>query len=117
MTEEKLMDLSFEGYIKNGGRLNEESFNKAMDVWPKISKGEEIELNERSIGQAEGMADFCKIPITREQKYLYACLREMDIRGAKGGLCDQEVLVEALSFTGDTVGRETFVNRHPHIFK
>lgn len=117
MTEERLIDFSFEGYLKNGGKLSRESFDIAMNVWPRISKGEEIEVSERSMSQAEGLGERCNIPVTREQKCFYARLRQMDIKGLEKGLCDEEVFAETLLWAGDNMNREIFVNKYPHVFK
>jgi hypothetical protein len=121
---------SAEGYWRLGGRLNEQSFDKAISLLSKLTTGENpLPMRESSLVQAKNMAEFSKVPITHEQKYLYAALREMTEktdeisdslpetqRTVPWKLFDQPLLAEVLLLTGETTKYNDFKSAYPNIF-
>ncbi len=124
------MQSSVEGYWRLGGRLSEQSFDKAISLLSKLTTEENtLPVRESSLVQAKNMAEFSKVPVTREQKYLYAALREMTGRtdgilasssdtlgNAPWSLSDQPLMAEVLLLTGETAQYNDFKNAYPNIF-
>jgi hypothetical protein len=67
-------------------------------------------VNMNSLAQAKDMAEFSRVPITLEQKRLYALLRDTT------GLTDQRLLAEVIRLT-DEANLDDFMRAYPNIFK
>lgn len=127
MVEGLTRQISAEEYWRSGGKLNRDSFEKAVAVLLKQANGEKPVVSNSSSAQVENMARFSKVPITLEQKYLYAVLSEMR-RKPKGKsdsppekpetmppLCDQPLLAEVIRLT-DEKNLDSFMRAYPNIF-
>ncbi len=118
-----------EEYRGLGGSLNEQSFDKAMGLLSELRTGS-LPVRESPLTQeAENMAKFSNVPVTQEQKYLYAALREMTkktdgmlasssdtLGNAPWSLSDQPLMAEVLLLTGETAKYDDFKNAYPNIF-
>ncbi|MDD4410232.1 MAG: hypothetical protein PHE32_00800 [Candidatus Shapirobacteria bacterium] len=92
MNAEKLVN-SFEEYSETGGQLNQEGFNKAMEI-RKIISGQRVKDFGPSFHQVKGMAERYKVEITEEQINFYILLRESNVGGENGGVCDRVIFDE-----------------------
>jgi len=92
MNAEKLVS-SFEEYSGMGGQLNQEGFNKAVE-FRKIISGQRVKDFGPSFYQVKGMAERCNLEITEEQINLYILLRESNVGGENGGVCDKVIFDE-----------------------
>lgn len=117
MDKEKLVNFSFEEYLKSGGRLDEKSFMEAEKLVNNAKNSEKFVKYGPCFGQVCSMAKRHNLEVKDEQINAYIFLRETELTGRDGGLCDQEILAETLLLTGDIVTREQFVNQNLHIFK
>ena len=117
MDKEKLVNFSFEEYSGMGGRLDKEGFDKAIVLLEMVKNRQRNGNYGSSFGQADSMAKRCNLEIASEQKDYYSFLRESNIGGMDGGLCDQEIFAETLLLTADIISREQFINQNLHIFK
>ncbi len=64
-------------YRMSGGILDKRSIDKAQGVLLALVRGEELEpVKKTCLLQADHWSKVCQIPITPEQKYLYATLRD-----------------------------------------
>jgi len=95
----------------NGG--DREIFEKASGVL-SIKAGEDLGVRKSSLAQADNMSRASGVPITQEQRDLYALLRE-DTVGFYGAFSDQELLAKVLQFT-DRTNLIPFMNAYPIIF-
>ena len=66
------INTDVEAYWESGGKLNRGSFEAAMSVLLEQANKEERGVDDSSLVQAENMVRFSQIPITPEQRYLYA---------------------------------------------
>ena len=121
----QVINSDAEEYWKSGGMLNRNSFEKARAVLSKQAN-EERRVSDSSLAQVENMARFSKVPITPEQKYLYAVLRDMtrETEGKSGSpsgtvpvwvLTDQRLLAEVLRLT-DKVKLNFLMRAYPNIW-
>ena len=114
---EKLVNFSFEEYLESGGRLDEKSFMEVGGLVNNAKNSEKIVKYGPCFGQVKSMATRHNLEVTDEQINTYIFLRETELTGRNGGLCDQEILAETLLLTGDIISREQFINQNLHIFK
>ena len=121
-------------YWKSGGKLNRDGFEMAKYMRFSLAQGNKPRwVRNGSLAQAEGMAGFSKVPITLEQKYLYAILRETremigETEGKSDsspetpgtmppwGLTDQLLLAEVIRLTDET-NLDSFMRAYPNIFE
>ncbi len=127
----QIINANAEEYWKPGGKLNRDSFEKARGVLSEQANEEKRRVSDSSLAQVENMARFSKVPITQEQKDLYAVLRDMtgeteersDSPPETPGtvpvwaLTDQRLLAEVILLTGDMTKRDSFTGVYPNIFK
>jgi len=119
--------VNAEEYWRLGGKLNRDSFEKARGVLSEQANKEKCRVSDNSLAQAENMERFSQVPITPEQKYLYAVLREMSGKTEEGPtppgtmplrtLDDQLLLAEVFLLMGDMANRNSFMDAYPDIFK
>lgn len=117
---------NYQEYRNIGGEFSEEDYLEALSI---LSNKEEKPgtVARASLNQAESMARFANLPVTTEQRYLYAVLRERPLREVKKevipgeiipveSLSDQRILAEVFLLTGDLVNYEYFKSSYPNIF-
>ncbi len=133
MTEKlgkQIINANAEEYWKSGGKLNRDSFEKARGLLSEQANEEKRRISDSSLARVENMARFSKVPITQEQKYLYAVLRSMtgETEGRSDSLpetprtvpvwtlTDQRLLAEVIRLTDET-NLDSFMGVYPNIFK
>ena len=124
------INTDVEAYWESGGKLNRGSFEAAMSVLLEQANKEERGVDDSSLVQAENMVRFSQIPITPEQRYLYAVLRGMTRETERGSdsppekpgtapvwaLTDQRLLAEVIRLTDET-NLDPFMRAYPNIFR
>jgi len=127
MVERLIGQGTAEEYWESGGMLNSDSFKYAMLGLADIVE-KPLSVSKSSLAQVEIMVMFSHIPITSEQEYLYAILREMVGNPNEGydfpegtvpvwTLSDEHLLAEVFLLTNDMTKRNSFMNAYPNIFK
>jgi len=119
-----------EEYWRLGGRLNRDSFKEVGAILLELANGKKPGVRDSLLAQAENMAEFSRVPITEEQKYLYSILREIirkterkfdsspEIPGVMQpwNLTDQRLFAEVLLLTGAMTEYYSFMRAYPNIF-
>jgi len=124
---ERLIDQgTAEEYWKSGGILDRKSFDYAMLGLADIVE-KPLLVDKSSLAQVKIMVWFSHIPVTSEQEYLYAILREMVGNPNEGydfpegtvpvwTLDDEDLLAEVFLLTNDKTKRNSFMKAYPNIF-
>jgi hypothetical protein len=98
-------------YINSGGRWNEETFDRLMEIVDERETNP-IRVREVFIHQAQGMGAFTGLVITPKEQYLYGVLCQKPIEKT---LSQQLLLAEVMLVMGNPDKRRDFMRKFPNI--